>query len=199
MVTLNTPDHAEKIQKKKKSKNKLKETLADGNFNAPDHAEKKLKKKDKLKNKPTDVSSVNESTLSSGVNGGHSLQDTSVNLEFEQLSKMVTKKPSFRLDKIRSLLETKPQSSVGPTPQPKVSSPKKAAPLSLKERMEEQLKAARFRYLNEQLYTNDSKSAQELFAEDEEAFQVYHHGYQAQVSKWPANPVDRAISYVKTR
>lgn len=69
--------------------------------------------------------------------------------------------------------------------------------LSLKERLMEQLNSARFRYINEQLYTQTGQEAQEMFEEDEEAFQVYHQGFQTQVNKWPANPVDLFIKDIK--
>ena len=70
-------------------------------------------------------------------------------------------------------------------------------PLSLKERLMEQLNSARFRYINEQLYTQTGEEAQEMFEEDEEAFQVYHQGFQTQVNKWPVNPVDILIKDIK--
>lgn len=69
--------------------------------------------------------------------------------------------------------------------------------LSLRERMMARLKAARFRYLNEQIYTTDSKEAQNLFKTDPDAFQAYHEGYKHQVQKWPINPVDVIISAIK--
>lgn len=69
--------------------------------------------------------------------------------------------------------------------------------LSLKERLMEQLNSARFRYINEQLYTQTGQEAQEMFEEDEEAFKVYHQGFQTQVNKWPANPVDLFIKDIK--
>ena len=70
-------------------------------------------------------------------------------------------------------------------------------PLSLKERLMEQLNSARFRYINEQLYTQTGEEAQEMFEEDEEAFQVYHQGFQTQVNKWPVNSVDILIKDIK--
>lgn len=69
--------------------------------------------------------------------------------------------------------------------------------LPLKERLMEQLNSARFRYINEQLYTQTGQEAQEMFEEDEEAFKVYHQGFQTQVTKWPANPVDLFIKDIK--
>jgi len=71
--------------------------------------------------------------------------------------------------------------------------------LSLGERMKEQLSAARFRHLNEQLYTSTGDEAYELMHSDPDGFQVYHEGFQRQVKKWPENPLDRVIKYVKNK
>ncbi|XP_008190460.2 uncharacterized protein LOC661874 [Tribolium castaneum] len=68
---------------------------------------------------------------------------------------------------------------------------------SLRERMMEKLQAARFRYINEQIYSNDSKEAQKIFKEDPDAFKAYHEGYRQQVTKWPLNPLDVIIKSVK--
>lgn len=61
---------------------------------------------------------------------------------------------------------------------------------SLRARMAQRLDGARFRYLNEQLYSGPSSAAQRLFQEDPEAFLLYHRGFQSQVKKWPLQPVD---------
>ena len=75
-----------------------------------------------------------------------------------------------------------------------------AKPLgSLRERMEEKLQAARFRYINEQLYTRSGSEAVTLFRDDPEAFDVYHRGFAFQVAKWPVNPVDRVIQYISEK
>ncbi|ERE80226.1 ribosomal RNA-processing protein 8 [Cricetulus griseus] len=62
---------------------------------------------------------------------------------------------------------------------------------ALRARMTQRLDGARFRYLNEQLYSGPSSAAQRLFQEDPEAFLLYHQGFQKQVKKWPLHPVDR--------
>ncbi|KAL2806590.1 ribosomal RNA-processing protein 8 [Daubentonia madagascariensis] len=62
---------------------------------------------------------------------------------------------------------------------------------ALRTRMAQRLDGARFRYLNEQLYSGPSSAAQRLFQEDPEAFLLYHRGFQSQVKKWPQQPVDR--------
>jgi hypothetical protein len=76
---------------------------------------------------------------------------------------------------------------------------RQAKKLGLKEKMEDQLKAARFRYLNEQLYTSTGSEAYNLFQEDESAFNVYHEGFQKQVHKWPENPLDRMVQFIKSK
>ncbi|XP_069131520.1 uncharacterized protein [Argopecten irradians] len=71
--------------------------------------------------------------------------------------------------------------------------------LSLKERMMDKLKSARFRFLNEQLYNQEGSESFSMFKEDKEAFQVYHQGFQSQVSKWPVNPVNTIIGQLQAR
>ncbi|XP_059819504.1 ribosomal RNA-processing protein 8 isoform X2 [Hypanus sabinus] len=70
---------------------------------------------------------------------------------------------------------------------------------TLRDRMQRRLKAARFRLLNQQLYTTSSADAQQLFAQDPSAFHLYHHGFTAQLERWPENPVQRIIHYIKRR
>lgn len=46
---------------------------------------------------------------------------------------------------------------------------------------EEKLKSARFRFINEQLYTSSGEEAMKIFREDPLAFEIYHQGYRSQV------------------
>lgn len=70
---------------------------------------------------------------------------------------------------------------------------------ALRARMAQRLDGARFRYLNEQLYSGPSSAAQRLFQEDPEAFILYHRGFQNQVKKWPLQPVDRIARDLRQR
>lgn len=70
---------------------------------------------------------------------------------------------------------------------------------SLRSRMEQRLEAARFRYINEVLYTSSSGEAKRMFSQDPQAFDVYHKGFTAQVQRWPANPVDAIIAYIQKK
>ncbi|CAF0855287.1 unnamed protein product [Brachionus calyciflorus] len=63
----------------------------------------------------------------------------------------------------------------------------------------EKLKSSRFRYLNELLYTQNSSKSFEFFKNDEDSFTAYHEGFKSQISKWPINPLDKIIKYIKSR
>ncbi|KAL4229995.1 25S rRNA (adenine645-N1)-methyltransferase [Mactra antiquata] len=67
------------------------------------------------------------------------------------------------------------------------------------DKSKERLNAARFRYLNEQLYTTTGKEAFQLFKHDKSAFDVYHEGFQSQVEKWPLNPIDLIIKLIVSK
>ncbi|XP_044141517.1 ribosomal RNA-processing protein 8 [Bufo gargarizans] len=69
----------------------------------------------------------------------------------------------------------------------------------LRSRMEQRLKSARFRYINQQLYTSDSQDALNLFQQDPDAFTCYHTGFSQQVQRWPVNPITEIIKYIKNR
>ncbi|KAI1241395.1 hypothetical protein IHE44_0004867 [Lamprotornis superbus] len=65
--------------------------------------------------------------------------------------------------------------------------------------MEERLLGARFRYLNQQLYTGSSQDAARLFRADPAAFHLYHRGFERQVRRWPERPVQRIVRYLRRR
>ncbi|OAA59553.1 rRNA processing protein [Niveomyces insectorum RCEF 264] len=65
--------------------------------------------------------------------------------------------------------------------------------------MRAKLVAARFRHLNETLYTNPSAEARRLFADSPDMFLAYHEGFRQQVAVWPENPVDGYIAEVQRR
>uniref|UniRef100_A0A8C5MMG8 Ribosomal RNA-processing protein 8 n=1 Tax=Leptobrachium leishanense TaxID=445787 RepID=A0A8C5MMG8_9ANUR len=70
---------------------------------------------------------------------------------------------------------------------------------TLRSRMEQRLNSARFRYINQQLYTSHSKEARRLFRSDPEAFTIYHSGFSQQVQRWPVNPITEITKYIKNR
>ncbi|KAJ2048798.1 25S rRNA (adenine645-N1)-methyltransferase [Coemansia sp. S2] len=79
-----------------------------------------------------------------------------------------------------------------------VSSP--AGGLSvLQQKMQQKLKGARFRWINEALYTTTGDKALEMVQNDPSIFEEYHQGFSAQVEKWPVNPVDVFIQYLRNK
>ena len=69
----------------------------------------------------------------------------------------------------------------------------------LQQSMQSKLISARFRHLNQALYTHPSSKASQLFAETPSAFASYHAGFRAQVAVWPQNPVDIFVEDAKAR
>ncbi|KAI1205744.1 methyltransferase-domain-containing protein [Annulohypoxylon truncatum] len=65
--------------------------------------------------------------------------------------------------------------------------------------MREKLVSARFRHLNETLYTKPSEESFKLFQDSPEMFQEYHEGFRRQVEVWPENPVDGYIKDIQLR
>ena len=63
------------------------------------------------------------------------------------------------------------------------------------------LDGAKFRYLNELLYTAPSDSSFEMFQKDPRLFDQYHQGFRSQAERWPVNPLhiikDRIINIVE--
>ena len=72
-------------------------------------------------------------------------------------------------------------------PRPQPSSAKSS---SLLDKYKKKLEGAKFRLLNESLYTGE-KSETGL---SQSEFEIYHQGFSTQVSKWPTNPVDVIIA-----
>ena len=69
----------------------------------------------------------------------------------------------------------------------------------LQQRMAQKLLSARFRHLNETLYTSPSGFTKEIFDSTPEAYTAYHAGFRAQVSVWPSNPVTEFVNEFKAR
>ncbi|KAI9479595.1 methyltransferase-domain-containing protein [Zychaea mexicana] len=82
----------------------------------------------------------------------------------------------------------KPSGANAPATTAKSNTGAKLTPLQQK--MKEKLSGARFRWLNEQLYTTKGDESFKLFKEKPELFEEYHEGFRHQVESWPENPVD---------
>ncbi|KAF2180643.1 hypothetical protein K469DRAFT_741159 [Zopfia rhizophila CBS 207.26] len=67
------------------------------------------------------------------------------------------------------------------------------------ESMRAKLTSARFRHLNESLYTKPSTESLSLFKENPDMFEDYHRGFAQQVQVWPENPVDGYVQTILSR
>jgi ribosomal RNA-processing protein 8 len=69
----------------------------------------------------------------------------------------------------------------------------------LQNSMRQKLVSARFRHLNQTLYTTPSANSLALFQENPEMFQEYHEGFRRQVEVWPENPLDGYSAQIRRR
>ncbi|KAK6609864.1 rRNA processing protein [Botrytis cinerea] len=78
--------------------------------------------------------------------------------------------------------------------------PKPAAKLTpLQASMRQKLISARFRHLNQSLYTTPSAESLATFQQNPEMFTEYHEGFRRQVEVWPENPVDGYSLQIRQR
>ena len=68
----------------------------------------------------------------------------------------------------------------------------------LRKKAASKMEGARFRWLNEQLYTSTSREAMALFRDDPKLFEIYHQGFETQISKWPLDPLDHVIADIQS-
>ena len=64
-------------------------------------------------------------------------------------------------------------------------------------KMLDRLNAGKFRMLNESMYTTTGAQAKAMMQKNPDLFRIYHDGYARQVQKWPANPLDVIIRFLK--
>ena len=80
-----------------------------------------------------------------------------------------------------------------------LTSPAPRSKSSLQEKMTKQLESSRFRWINEQLYTTTGDEAVAMFSNEPNLFDIYHRGFTNQVKRWPINPVNKIIEWLKKR
>lgn len=69
----------------------------------------------------------------------------------------------------------------------------------LQQKMRAKLSSARFRHINEILYTTPSAASHSLFASQPEMYSEYHIGFRQQVQVWPENPVNVFVRALQDR
>ncbi|CAL5021142.1 unnamed protein product [Urochloa decumbens] len=78
------------------------------------------------------------------------------------------------------------------------ATPKRGITSSKLDQMRARLSAGHFRMLNQTLYTCSGQDAFDYFKENPNYFDVYHAGYQEQMSRWPEQPVNIIINWLKS-
>ncbi|XP_062242607.1 ribosomal RNA-processing protein 8 [Platichthys flesus] len=126
----------------------------------------------------------------------------------KRLKPELSKEQILKRAKLRKMLQVKEPAQLDQPESPTEPKDEPAAPVeevkldrsaSLRQRMEQRLESARFRYINEVLYSTSSGDAKRMFKQDPQAFWIYHRGYTTQVKRWPANPVDAIISWIQLK
>lgn len=77
------------------------------------------------------------------------------------------------------------------------SSTSKSKLSDLQQKFAKKLEGARFRTINEQLYTSRGEDAFAEFQRNPDQFEIYHTGFREQCSQWPYNPLDGIIEWIK--
>lgn len=95
--------------------------------------------------------------------------------------------------------ESKSESAAAAMPPAAPPLPTKAKLTPMQTAMRQKLISARFRHLNETLYTAPSADALDLFDANPEMFEDYHAGFRQQVEVWPENPVDNFLAEIRKR
>ncbi|XP_071716619.1 ribosomal RNA-processing protein 8-like [Rutidosis leptorrhynchoides] len=89
------------------------------------------------------------------------------------------------------------KSDVKQTPSTSTVSKSYQKPLSFLDKMKAKLAGGHFRMINEKLYTCSGDEALNYFKEDPSLFNMYHTGYQEQMSRWPKQPVNIIMKWLK--
>lgn len=85
-----------------------------------------------------------------------------------------------------------------PHPMPYAITPRSTL-TPLQRTMRDKLTSARFRHLNQTLYTTPSSHSLSLFTQNPTFFNEYHEGFRRQVGVWPENPVEGFVRDVRAR
>lgn len=159
----------------------------------PRNAESKAEGKSKYEQRKTLASTRREQTakrleLSNNTSSCH----PALSSERSKISVSKTTKPTPLSNVPKSNTSPIRHSSPSPPPPSKNLTP-------LQSQMREKLVSARFRHLNQTLYTTPSAQSLKVFTESPKSFTSYHAGFRAQIAVWPQNPVDTFIADLQAR
>lgn len=70
---------------------------------------------------------------------------------------------------------------------------------ALQATFKKKLEGAKFRMINEVLYSSRGEKSFDTFQKDPKLFDIYHEGFREQASHWPDNPLTIIIDWLKTK
>ncbi|KAJ2311034.1 25S rRNA (adenine645-N1)-methyltransferase [Coemansia sp. RSA 2702] len=70
---------------------------------------------------------------------------------------------------------------------------------AMQKEMQKKLSGARFRWINEAMYTETGAHTYAMVQADPEIFAEYHRGFAEQARRWPENPIDAIIAQLRER
>ncbi|KIW05959.1 uncharacterized protein PV09_03144 [Verruconis gallopava] len=198
-----------KAEKKKKKKEKGKEKAAlkgkiltqDPDRDIPEKADiSKAKEKNNRQSEKEDVKVGAEERLDQA-HSSEKRDKKARRKEKKAKEAAMGKEHSAGADNRQEVTQSSKSLSANTTNDPKLTATSTATPAltPLQASMQSKLASARFRYLNEKLYTTASTEALEMFKNEPKTFEEYHSGFRRQVEVWPENPVDGYISDIKRR
>lgn len=117
----------------------------------------------------------------------------------ESTSNSLLNTPRKKRKKDKKMKETLIDEGPKSVPPPILPLKSTSALTPLQQKMHAKLTSARFRHLNEALYTSPSQVSFELFRNQSSMFHDYHAGFRQQVQAWPENPVDILITQLLSR
>ncbi|KAI9877353.1 MAG: 25S rRNA (adenine645-N1)-methyltransferase [Pleopsidium flavum] len=181
-----------------KTASHVKASRVNGSSTDPNKADKKRRKEQKQ----------NEKANNEG-NGEYDIPTQTPDLSKEKFEKRKSLKQKRREKQAAGdLPPSRPPTSASPTHP--LTQPSRAPPSAppappatkltpLQASMRQKLISARFRHLNQTLYTTPSTHSLSLFAQNPQMFDEYHEGFRRQVGVWPENPVDGYIKTIQER
>jgi ribosomal RNA-processing protein 8 len=193
-------EFASKASKKRKRSNGVSSTPEVNAANLSELWETVIEKKAKpvrvrkhVKKSPKDVGKLGDRspTVSAGKNGnrGH-IEVNDRHRRFKdgkRVSEATRVSPKDKV--INGATQSGTPSAIGPIPN--------LTPLQ--HSMRQKLISARFRHLNQTLYTTASAHSLALFQENPEMFREYHEGFRRQVEVWPENPLYGYLAQIRRR
>ncbi|KAM4566741.1 uncharacterized protein rrp8 isoform 1-T2 [Odontesthes bonariensis] len=200
----NSENISQKTMQKKKKERRHKPPKSKNTEEDPPVSEEPQQRAEKPTKSVKADKRASESSADGPKQKADGLQMEIVNEQREFLTKRqkseLSKEESLKRQKLQKMLLRQEESPAEQEDEPAAPEEvKQSRSDSLRSRMEQRLESARFRYINEVLYSTSSGEAKRMFQQDPQAFQVYHKGYTAQVQRWPTNPVDAIISYIRKK